>query len=183
MSLIKCYSTFENLQYTHGPFPSREKVIPDVDDACAIRQKYFKHKWSDQLSNAVSLTPLPCIFWHNQAYRPDMTSAVDRGRKASTQTNKTINKTIKPACRIINNLLLFFSSVCAQGGGLAHWNLGRRTTGLGVPGSSPGRGAVRCGIEQVTFTPCLVLVKPRKWTYDRLGQTVTGLETTFCLMC
>ena len=29
----------------------------------------------------------------------------------------------------------------------------------------PGR--VRCGLEQVTFTPCLVLVKPRKpWTYD-----------------
>ena len=162
------------------PFPSREKVISDVDDAFAIRQKYFKHKLSDQLSNAVSLTPLPCIFWHNQAYRPDMTSAVDRGRKASTQTNKTI----KPACRIINKLLLFFSIVCAQGGGLAQWNLGPRTTDQGVPGLSPGRGAVRCGIEQVTFTPCLVLVKPRKqWTYDRLGQTVTRLETTFCLMC
>ena len=137
-----------------APFPSREKVIPDADDAFAIRQKYFKHKWSDQLSNAVSPTPLTCIFWHNQAYRPDMTSAVDRGRKASTQTNKRI----KPACRIINNLLLLFSSVGAQDGGLAQWNLGRRTTDQGVPGSSPGRGAVRCGIEQVTFTPCLVLV-------------------------
>ena len=44
---------------------------------------------------------------------------------------------------------------------------------------------VRCsGLEQVTFTPCLVLVKPRKrWTDDRLGQTVTRLETTLCLMC
>ena len=27
--------------------------------------------------------------------------------------------------------------------------------------------AVRCGLEQVTFTPCLVPVKPRKpWAYD-----------------
>ena len=53
MSFIKCYSTYENLPYTYDPLPSREKVIPDVDDAFAIRQKYFKHKWSDQLSNAV----------------------------------------------------------------------------------------------------------------------------------
>ena len=31
---------------------------------------------------------------------------------------------------------------------------------------------------------CLVLVKPRKrWTDDRLGQTVTRLEITLCLMC
>ena len=36
-----------------------------------------------------------------------------------------------------------------------------------VPGSRPDRVAVRCGLEEVTFTPCLVLVKPRKpWTYD-----------------
>ena len=52
------------------------------------------------------------------------------------------------------------------------------------PGLSPGRSAVRCDLEQVTFTPCLVLVKPRKpWTDDRLGQTVTRLETMLCLMC
>ena len=39
-----------------------------------------------------------------------------------------------------------------------------------------------CGLEQVTFTPCLVLVKPRKWWMDnRLGQTVTRLETMLCL--
>ena len=32
--------------------------------------------------------------------------------------------------------------------------------------------------------PCLVLVEPRKrWTDDRLGQTVTRLEITLCLMC
>ena len=37
----------------------------------------------------------------------------------------------------------------------------------GVPGTRPDRGVIRCGIEQVTFTPCLVLVKPRKpGTYD-----------------
>ena len=66
-------------------------------------------------------------------------------------------------------------------GGLAQW-LGRRISDQGVPGSSPGRCAVRCGLEQVTFTPCLVLVKPRKrWTNDRFGQNVTRLETTLCL--
>ena len=32
--------------------------------------------------------------------------------------------------------------------------------------------------------PCLVLVEPRKrWTDDRLGQTVTRPEITLCLMC
>ena len=64
---------------------------------------------------------------------------------------------------------------------MAQW-LESPTTDQGVPGSRPGRVAVRCGL--VTFTPCLVLVKPRKpWTYDLLGQTVTRLETTLCLMC
>ena len=38
-------------------------------------------------------------------------------------------------------------------------------------------------LEQVTFTPCL-LVKPRKWwTDDRPGQTVSGLVSMLCLMC
>ena len=41
-------------------------------------------------------------------------------------------------------------------GGLAQW-LATRTKDKGVPCSSPGRVAVRCGLEQVTFTPCLVL--------------------------
>ena len=35
-------------------------------------------------------------------------------------------------------------------------------TGAGVPGSRPGRVAVRSGLELVTFSPCLVLIKPRK---------------------
>ena len=51
-------------------------------------------------------------------------------------------------------------------GGLAQW-LASRTTDQGVPCSRPGRGTVCCGLEQVTFTHCLVLVKPRKpWTDD-----------------
>ena len=37
----------------------------------------------------------------------------------------------------------------------------------GVPGSRPGRGTFCCGLEQVTFTYCLVLVKLGKpWTDD-----------------
>ena len=48
-----------------------------------------------------------------------------------------------------------------SGGGLAQW-LASWTRDQGVPGSRPGRVAVRCGLEQVTFTPCFVLVKPRK---------------------
>ena len=40
-------------------------------------------------------------------------------------------------------------------GGLAQW-----LASLGVPGSRPGRGTVCCGLEQVTFTHCSVLVKP-----------------------
>ena len=38
-------------------------------------------------------------------------------------------------------------------------------------------GAVRCDLEQVIFTPCLVLVKDGP-TDDLHGQTVTRLETT-----
>ena len=40
------------------------------------------------------------------------------------------------------------------------------------PWFEPRPGAVRCGLEQVTFTPCLVLVKPgsggRTTDVDRL---------------
>ena len=67
--------------------------------------------------------------------------------------------------------------------GVAQW-VGRRISDQGVPGSIPRWCTFRCGLEQVTFTLCLVLVKPRKrWTDDRLGQTVTRLEITLCLMC
>ena len=43
-----------------------------------------------------------------------------------------------------------------------------------VPGSRPGRGTVCCGLEQVTLTHCLVLVKLRKpWTNcDEAGDYV-----------
>ena len=63
------------------------------------------------------------------------------------------------------------------GGGQAQWS-GCQISDQGVPGSSTGRCTVCCGLEQVAFTPCLVLVKPR----NRLGQTVTRLETTLWLM-
>ena len=32
----------------------------------------------------------------------------------------------------------------------------------GVPGSRPDLGTFCCGLQQVTFTHCLVLLKPRK---------------------
>ena len=35
----------------------------------------------------------------------------------------------------------------------------------GVPGSRPGRVVVHCGLVQVTFTPCLVLVKHVRLTW------------------
>ena len=50
---------------------------------------------------------------------------------------------------------------------MAQW-IGRRISDQGVPGSIPRRCTFRCGLEQVTFTLCLVLVKPRKrWTDGR----------------
>ena len=39
-----------------------------------------------------------------------------------------------------------------EGDGLAQW-LASWTTDQGVPGSGPGRVVVRCGLEQVTYTP------------------------------
>ena len=54
---------------------------------------------------------------------------------------------------------------------MAQWS-GCWISDQGVPGSSPGQCTFRCGLEQVTFTPCLVLVKPRKrWTGGRLTWT------------
>ena len=61
-----------------------------------------------------------------------------------------------------------------------------RTSDYGPRGPwfEPRPGTVRCGLEQVTFYPCLVLVKSRKrWTYGRHEQTVTRLGTTLCLIC
>ena len=57
---------------------------------------------------------------------------------------------------------------------MAQW-IGCRISDQGVPGSIPRRCTFRCGLEQVTFTLCLVLVKPRKrWTDDR--QTWTDCD-------
>ena len=64
---------------------------------------------------------------------------------------------------------------------MAQW-LGRRISDQGVPGSNPGAHFVVALSK--SHLPCLVLVEPRKrWTDDRLGQTVTRLEITLCLMC
>ena len=81
--------------------------------------------------------------------------------------------------RACNDEKAFFTSADHyKRGGVAQW------MGCRVPGSIPRRCTFRCGLEQVTFTLCLVLVKPRKrLTDDRLGQTVTRLEITLCLMC
>ena len=59
-----------------------------------------------------------------------------------------------------------------NGGGLAHW-LALQNMDHWVPGSRPGRVAVCCGLEQVTFTPCLLqeaLDIQLTWTdYDKAG--------------
>ena len=60
--------------------------------------------------------------------------------------------------------------IYARGGGLAQW-LASRTTDQGVSGSRPGRVAIRFGLEQVTFTPCLELVKQRMAVDVRLTWT------------
>ena len=46
-----------------------------------------------------------------------------------------------------------------RGGGVVQW-IGRRISDQGVPGSIPRKCTFRCGLEQVTITLCLVLVKP-----------------------
>ena len=62
--------------------------------------------------------------------------------------------------------------------------LGCRISAQRVPGSNPAKCAFHSVLEQVTFTPFLVLIKARKWwTDDRLGQTLMRLMNTLCLMC
>ena len=61
-------------------------------------------------------------------------------------------------------------------GGLAQW-LSSRTTDPLVPGSRPDQVGVRCGLDQVTFTPCLVLFQAvdvrLSWTdCDKAGDFV-----------
>ena len=85
--------------------------------------------------------------------------------KPNYQQDMTLNEINLIVCHIARNPVFRFSDQ-AQHSGLRQW-LASRTTGQGVPGSRPNRGTVCCGIEQVTFTHCLVLVKPRKpWTDD-----------------
>ena len=81
------------------------------------------------------------------------------------------------------NIKMTFGVLTIEYGGVAQW-LGCQFSDQGVPGENPGRCTFRCGLEQVTFTPCLALVKPRKLlTDDCFGQTVTRLDTMLCLMC
>ena len=87
------------------------------------------------------------------------------------------NCTIKKA--LGGDVTLTNCSIKNLGGGVAQW-LGRRISDRGVPGSNRGWCTFRCCLEQ-SHLPCLVLVEPRKrWTDDRLGQTVTRLEITLC---
>ena len=53
---------------------------------------------------------------------------------------------------------------------MAQW-LGCWIPDQGVPGSNPGRCTFRYFLEQVTFTPCLVLVKPMGGVDGRLTWT------------
>ena len=55
------------------------------------------------------------------------------------------------------DVFFFIKFDLGTGSGLVQW-LASRTTDQGVPGSNPCRVAVRCGLKQVIFTPCLVLV-------------------------
>ena len=65
---------------------------------------------------------------------------------------------------------------------MAQW-LGRQISDQGVPGSNPAGAHFIVALSK-SHLPCLVLVEPRRrWTDDRLGQTVTRLEITLCLMC
>ena len=65
------------------------------------------------------------------------------------------------------------------GGGVAQW-LGRR---ISDQVRSPAGAHFVVALSK-SHLPCLVLVEPRKrWTDGRLGQTVTRLEITLCLMC
>ena len=78
-------------------------------------------------------------------------------------------------------LWLQISNTFRISGGVAQW-LGHWISDQGVPGSNPGAHFVVALSK--SHLPCLVLVEPRKrWTDDRLGQTVTRLEITLCRMC
>ena len=62
----------------------------------------------------------------------------------------SVNRTIGPT--LVFSFLL--PRLCAKGRRLAQCSASQ-TTDQGVPGLRPGRVAVHCGLEQITFTPCL----------------------------
>ena len=74
---------------------------------------------------------------------------------------------------------------CLNENGIAEWRsaygVGFRTKGSLVRTPAGAHFVVALSKSHL---PCLVLVEPRKrWTDGRLGQTVTRLEITLCLMC
>ena len=77
---------------------------------------------------------------------------------------------------------IFSADLYAGGGGVAQWlGVGFRTKGSLVRTPAGAHFVVALSKSHL---PCLVLVEPRKrWTDNRLGQTVTRLEITLCLMC
>ena len=65
---------------------------------------------------------------------------------------------------------------------MVQW-LGRRISDQGSLVRTPAGAHFVVALSK-SHLPCLVLVEPRKrWTDDRLGQTVKRLEITLCLMC
>ena len=87
-----------------------------------------------------------------------------------------INRKLKSANCWQRTSLIEYDAKCAKLGKLEAeiWAVGPTGPVVSVanygprgPWFEPGRSTVCCGLEQVTFTHCLVLVKPRKpWTDD-----------------
>ena len=114
-----------------------------------------------------------------------------KNRFSHDRSHSNLKETQKPYCKVLEffGTQSLYCKLCKipsksfYRGGLAQW-LVCQISDQGVPGLSPGLCTVCCGLEQVTFTSCSVLVKPMKqWTDHRPGQTVTRLETMLCLLC
>ena len=77
---------------------------------------------------------------------------------------------------------VFMVHVPLRVGGVVQW-LGRRISDQGSLVRTPVGAHFVVALSKSDL-PCLVLVEPRKGLTDnRLGQTVTRLEITLCLMC
>ena len=86
------------------------------------------------------------------------------------------------ACLVINPITVDNFAALFKCTPVVQW-LGSRISDQGVPGSNPAGAHFVVALSK-SHLPCLVLDEPRKrWTDDRLGQTVTRLEIMLCLMC